>query len=158
MEPEKDLDNCIPHTTHMHTMHLHTPACAASCLIHLWFPAGCASDPPDTFLILMHCKYPKAAAAVLAMAVTSCALPAATPHSHQLPPLLASQTCVPACLAPPAASHSPCAVPRSGPQQSQLLLQQQDMYSSSRVEAMHNVEATIVELGSIFNQLADLVS
>jgi hypothetical protein len=40
--------------------------------------------------------------------------------------------------------------------QQQLI--QQDTYRSSRAEALHNVESTIVELGTIFNQLADLVS
>lgn len=33
----------------------------------------------------------------------------------------------------------------------------QDVYYSSRAEALHNVEATIVELGGIFSQLAHMV-
>ncbi|KAI8462512.1 MAG: t-SNARE [Monoraphidium minutum] len=44
-----------------------------------------------------------------------------------------------------------------GQQQQQMMLQQQDGYLSSRAEALHNVEATIVELGSIFTQLAEMV-
>lgn len=43
-------------------------------------------------------------------------------------------------------------------QQQQLALQQQDSYMSSRAEALHNVESTIVELGSIFQQLAHMVA
>lgn len=48
----------------------------------------------------------------------------------------------------------------TGQQQQQLMLQapQQDGYLSSRAEALHNVEATIVELGSIFTQLAEMVA
>ena len=34
----------------------------------------------------------------------------------------------------------------------------QDVYYSSRAEALHNVEATIVELGGIIQQLAHMVS
>jgi syntaxin 5 len=43
--------------------------------------------------------------------------------------------------------------------QQQLVLpqQQQDGYLSSRAEALHNVETTIVELGTIFTQLAEMV-
>ena len=33
----------------------------------------------------------------------------------------------------------------------------QDVYYSSRSDALHNVEATIVELGGIFQQLAHMV-
>ena len=33
----------------------------------------------------------------------------------------------------------------------------QDVYYTSRSEALHNVEATIVELGGIFQQLAHMV-
>lgn len=44
-----------------------------------------------------------------------------------------------------------------------MLMQQQyapqeSAYSSSRAEALHNVETTIVELGSIFTQLAEMVA
>eukprot|EP00877_Chromochloris_zofingiensis_P008633 jgi/Chrzof1/4022/Cz13g17160.t1 len=39
----------------------------------------------------------------------------------------------------------------------QQQMQQQDSYLSSRAEALHNVEATIVELGGIFTQLAEMV-
>lgn len=35
---------------------------------------------------------------------------------------------------------------------------QESSYSSSRAEALHNVETTIVELGSIFTQLAEMVA
>ena len=45
-----------------------------------------------------------------------------------------------------------------GGMQQQMALQQQDGYLSSRAEALHNVESTIVELGAIFTQLADLVN
>ncbi len=48
--------------------------------------------------------------------------------------------------------------PGSGGQmQQQMALQQQDGYMNSRAEALQNVEATIVELGSIFTQLAEMV-
>jgi syntaxin 5 len=40
----------------------------------------------------------------------------------------------------------------------QQQLAPQESYQSSRAEALHNVEATIVELGSIFTQLAEMVA
>lgn len=40
----------------------------------------------------------------------------------------------------------------------QQQLQQQDSYLASRQQALHSVESTIVELGSIFQQLAHLVA
>ncbi|XP_057504296.1 syntaxin-32-like isoform X1 [Actinidia eriantha] len=43
-------------------------------------------------------------------------------------------------------------------QQQQQLVPLQDSYTQSRAEALQNVESTIHELGSIFNQLATLVS
>ncbi|KAF6251783.1 t-SNARE [Scenedesmus sp. NREL 46B-D3] len=43
-------------------------------------------------------------------------------------------------------------------QQQQQLAPQESSYQSSRAEALHNVEATIVELGSIFTQLAEMVA
>lgn len=43
-------------------------------------------------------------------------------------------------------------------QQQQQMVPFQDSYMQSRAEALQNVEATIHELGSIFNQLATLVS
>nr|GMD41386.1 syntaxin-32 [Ipomoea batatas] len=43
-------------------------------------------------------------------------------------------------------------------QQQQQMVPLQDSYMQSRAEALQNVEATIHELGSIFNQLATLVS
>ncbi|GLT49540.1 hypothetical protein SLA2020_230900 [Shorea laevis] len=43
-------------------------------------------------------------------------------------------------------------------QQQQQLVPLQDTYMQSRAEALQNVESTIHELGSIFNQLATLVS
>jgi syntaxin 5 len=42
-------------------------------------------------------------------------------------------------------------------QQQQLAVVQQDGYLTSRQEALHQVESTIVELGSIFQQLAHMV-
>ena len=44
-----------------------------------------------------------------------------------------------------------------------MLMQQQyapqeSAYQASRAEALHNVETTIVELGSIFTQLAEMVA
>ncbi|PNW71236.1 hypothetical protein CHLRE_16g692050v5 [Chlamydomonas reinhardtii] len=43
-------------------------------------------------------------------------------------------------------------------QQQMQLLAPQDTYLSSRAEALRNVENTIVELGSIFNKLSELVA
>lgn len=43
-------------------------------------------------------------------------------------------------------------------QQQQQIVPLQDSYMQSRAEALQNVESTIHELGSIFNQLATLVS
>lgn len=43
-------------------------------------------------------------------------------------------------------------------QQQQQMIPLQDSYMQSRAEALQNVESTIHELGSIFNQLATLVS
>lgn len=43
-------------------------------------------------------------------------------------------------------------------QQQQQLVPLQDSYMQSRAEALQNVESTIHELSSIFNQLATLVS
>uniref|UniRef100_A0A8C2SU65 Syntaxin 5 n=2 Tax=Coturnix japonica TaxID=93934 RepID=A0A8C2SU65_COTJA len=37
------------------------------------------------------------------------------------------------------------------------LLDEQESYVRSRAEALQNIEATIVELGSIFQQLANMV-
>lgn len=50
-------------------------------------------------------------------------------------------------------------VPLLQPQQAQqqLVVAQQDMYLTSRQEALHQVESTIVELGNIFQQLAHMV-
>jgi syntaxin 5 len=45
----------------------------------------------------------------------------------------------------------------SSMQQQQLMVAQQDTYLSSRQEALHQVESTIVELGNIFQQLAHMV-
>jgi hypothetical protein len=45
---------------------------------------------------------------------------------------------------------------QGGLQQQQSLVVA-DTYRSSRAEALHQVEATIVELGSIFTQLAEMV-
>lgn len=42
-------------------------------------------------------------------------------------------------------------------QQSQMMAPQQDAYLTSRTEALHQVESTIVELGNIFQQLAHMV-
>lgn len=43
-------------------------------------------------------------------------------------------------------------------QQQQQIVPIQDSYMQSRAEALQNVESTIHELSSIFNQLATLVS
>lgn len=43
-------------------------------------------------------------------------------------------------------------------QQQQQMVPLQDTYMQSRAEALHNVESTIHELGSIFTQLATMVS
>ncbi|GJU15117.1 syntaxin-32, partial [Tanacetum coccineum] len=43
-------------------------------------------------------------------------------------------------------------------QQQQQMVPLQDSYMQSRAEALHNVESTIHELGSIFTQLATMVS
>ncbi|KAI3670978.1 hypothetical protein L1987_87623 [Smallanthus sonchifolius] len=43
-------------------------------------------------------------------------------------------------------------------QQQQQMVSLQDSYMQSRAEALHNVESTIHELGSIFTQLATMVS
>lgn len=43
------------------------------------------------------------------------------------------------------------------PQQDQMFVAQQDTYLTSRQEALHQVESTIVELGNIFQQLAHMV-
>ncbi len=43
-------------------------------------------------------------------------------------------------------------------QQGQMqLIEQQDAYIEERAEAMDNIHSTIVELGSIFRQLAEMV-
>ncbi|KAF8067134.1 SYP32 [Scenedesmus sp. PABB004] len=42
--------------------------------------------------------------------------------------------------------------------QQQAYAPQESGYSSARAEALHNVESTIVELGSIFTQLAEMVA
>jgi hypothetical protein len=47
---------------------------------------------------------------------------------------------------------------RGGQLLQQQLAPQESSYQSSRAEALHNVEATIVELGSIFTQLAEMVA
>ncbi|KAJ0254695.1 Syntaxin-32 [Hirschfeldia incana] len=47
---------------------------------------------------------------------------------------------------------------QSQQQQQQQMVPLQDTYMQSRAEALHNVESTIHELGSIFTQLATMVS
>lgn len=100
---------------------------------------------------------------------------AANPFVRQRP--LAARTAANASAAPPApwanessssSSSSPLFPRKQGDGESQPLLQQsqqqqqlvplQDSYMQSRAEALQNVESTIHELGSIFNQLATLVS
>ena len=44
----------------------------------------------------------------------------------------------------------------SGPTQAQML-EQQEKFIQERADAMQNIESTIVELGSIFQQLATMV-
>ncbi|XP_030543048.1 syntaxin-32 [Rhodamnia argentea] len=104
---------------------------------------------------------------------------AANPFVRQRP--LATRTAANASTAPPvpwangngpssssSSSSSPLFPRKQGDGESQPLLQQsqqqqqlvplQDSYMQSRAEALQNVESTIHELGSIFNQLATLVS
>lgn len=53
-----------------------------------------------------------------------------------------------------------CRTPLLGSSQQQtqaLMVPQQDTYLNSRAEALHNVESTIHELGSIFQNLAQMV-
>ncbi|KAJ8348619.1 hypothetical protein SKAU_G00272080 [Synaphobranchus kaupii] len=45
----------------------------------------------------------------------------------------------------------------SGSSQQLLLINEQDLYIQSRADTMQNIESTIVELGSIFQQLAHMV-
>ncbi|GAX82277.1 hypothetical protein CEUSTIGMA_g9706.t1 [Chlamydomonas eustigma] len=53
----------------------------------------------------------------------------------------------------------PSFLQQSSQQQQQLVLSQpQDTYLTSRAEALRNVESTIVELGTIFNKLGEMVA
>ncbi|KAI4376938.1 hypothetical protein MLD38_014639 [Melastoma candidum] len=94
---------------------------------------------------------------------------AANPFIRQRP--LAARTASNASAVPPppwaneSSSSSSQMFPRKEEGEGQPLLQQsqqmvplQDSYMQSRAEALHNVESTIHELSSIFNQLATLVS
>ncbi|KAK9073794.1 hypothetical protein SSX86_006388 [Deinandra increscens subsp. villosa] len=82
-----------------------------------------------------------------------------TPSSSNSPPPWASDS----------SSSSPLFQRKNADAESQPLIQQQnqqqqqmvplqDSYMQSRAEALHNVESTIHELGSIFTQLATMVS
>lgn len=57
-------------------------------------------------------------------------------------------------------SHAaqPSFMQQASQQQQLTLAQPQDMYLSSRAEALRNVETTIVQLGTIFNQLSEMVA
>ena len=55
--------------------------------------------------------------------------------------------------------HAPLLPSQQQQQQQQLaVVAQQDGYLTSRADALHQVESTIVELGSIFQQLAHMVA
>ncbi|EOA30951.1 hypothetical protein CARUB_v10014096mg [Capsella rubella] len=56
------------------------------------------------------------------------------------------------------AESSPLLQQSQQQQQQQQMVPLQDTYMQSRAEALHNVESTIHELGSIFTQLATMVS
>lgn len=58
----------------------------------------------------------------------------------------------------PALLHAHLTACSGGQLLQQQLAPQESSYQSSRAEALHNVEATIVELGSIFTQLAEMVA
>ena len=58
----------------------------------------------------------------------------------------------------PRRSPARCRTPLlSQPQQQLVLAAPQDQYLTSRQQALHQVESTIVELGTIFQQLAHMV-
>ncbi|XP_076924598.1 syntaxin-32-like [Bidens hawaiensis] len=96
----------------------------------------------------------------------------ANPFVRQRP--LANRSTASTANSPPpwandSSSSSPLFQRKQGDSESQPLIQQQnqqqqqmvplqDTYMQSRAEALHNVESTIHELGSIFTQLATMVS
>ncbi|XP_076915885.1 syntaxin-32-like [Bidens hawaiensis] len=95
----------------------------------------------------------------------------ANPFVRQRP--LANRSTVSSANSPPpwandSSSSSPLFQRKQADSESQPLIQQQnqqqqmvplqDTYMQSRAEALHNVESTIHELGSIFTQLATMVS
>lgn len=57
----------------------------------------------------------------------------------------------------PSGEHAPL-LPAQQQQQQLAVVAQQDGYLTSRADALHQVESTIVELGSIFQQLAHMVA
>ncbi|KAJ9538789.1 hypothetical protein OSB04_031522, partial [Centaurea solstitialis] len=92
----------------------------------------------------------------------------ANPFARQHP--LANRSTTNASTSPPpwvknSSSSSPLFPRKQADGESQPLIQQQqqmvplqDSYMQSRAEALHNVESTIHELGTIFTQLATMVS
>eukprot|EP00195_Chlamydomonas_chlamydogama_P009820 CAMPEP_0202903424 /NCGR_PEP_ID=MMETSP1392-20130828/24331_1 /ASSEMBLY_ACC=CAM_ASM_000868 /TAXON_ID=225041 /ORGANISM="Chlamydomonas chlamydogama, Strain SAG 11-48b" /LENGTH=309 /DNA_ID=CAMNT_0049590593 /DNA_START=212 /DNA_END=1138 /DNA_ORIENTATION=- len=56
------------------------------------------------------------------------------------------------------APQGPSFLQSAAQQQQMQLAQPQDTYLSSRAEALRNVESTIVELGTIFNKLSEMVA
>lgn len=54
--------------------------------------------------------------------------------------------------------HQPSFLQQQQQQQSLQLAQPNDTYLTSRAEALRNVETTIVELGSIFQRLSEMVA
>lgn len=76
-----------------------------------------------------------------------------------VPLLRQRQHPVPGSSSSAAASSSAIATPSFLQQQQQLTMAApQETYMSSRAEALRNVESTIVELGTIFNKLSEMVS
>ena len=56
-----------------------------------------------------------------------------------------------------ASQRGDAVIDMGGSQQLATINQDQDQYYSSRADAMHTIESTIVELGGIFSQLATMV-
>ena len=56
-----------------------------------------------------------------------------------------------------ASQRGDAVIDMGGSQQLATISQDQDQYYSSRADAMHTIESTIVELGGIFSQLATMV-
>ena len=56
-----------------------------------------------------------------------------------------------------ASQRGDAVIDMGGSQQLATINHDQDQYYSSRADAMHTIESTIVELGGIFSQLATMV-